>query len=73
MYRKNTYTRHQLEHGSLSHFKELLNLLKTLEHRFIITNRLGHTTSKAVAQSVVDVQLARGTRGQESVVQAYFG
>ena len=72
MYR-NTYTRHQLKHGSLSHFKKLLNFLKTLKHRFVIANRLCHTASKAIAQSVVDVQLARGTRGQESVVQTYCG
>lgn len=66
-----TYTRHQLEHGSLRHFKQLFNLLKALKHRFVITNRFRHAASQAVAQCMVDVELARGSRGQEGIVQAY--
>lgn len=45
------------------------NLLKTLEHGLIITHGLGHPTREAVAEGVVDVQLTRGPRGQERVVQ----
>ena len=66
-----TYTRHQLEHGSLRHFKQLLNFLEALEHRFIIPNRFSHAAGQAVAQRMVDVELAWGSRGQEGIVQAY--
>ena len=53
-----TYTRHQLEDGGLSKLEEMNDLLKTIEHRLVVTHSLGHTTGQAVAQSVVNVQLA---------------
>lgn len=65
------YTRHQLEHGGLGHLKKLLNFLETLQHGLVIANRLGHASSQAVSQCVIDVELTWRARGQESVVQAY--
>lgn len=67
---RKTYARHQLEHRGLGKLKQMHNLLKTLEHGLVIADSLGHTAGQAVAQSVVDVQLARRPRGQERVVQA---
>lgn len=65
-----TYTGHQLEHRCLSELEQMHNLLQALEHGLVITHGLGHTAGQAVAQSVVDVQFAGGSRGQERVVQA---
>lgn len=49
------------------------HFLQTLEHRLIVTHGLGHTACQAVAQRVIDVKFARGSRCQERVVETYSG
>lgn len=49
------------------------HLLQTLKHRLIVAHGLGHAACQAVAQRVIDVEFARGSRCQERIVETYSG
>lgn len=54
----------------MSILKERGDLLQSVDHGHILPDRLGHTGCQVVAQLVVNVELARGTRRQEGIVDS---
>lgn len=61
---------HKLEDTALCLVEEGGYLVKTPDHLVILADSTCHAASKSVAEVVVDVELARGSRCQEGVVQA---
>ena len=64
-----TYTGHQLEDAGLGLIKQSCNLVQTANHFRVLSHGTSHAAGKGVAQVVVDVELARGSWGEESIVQ----
>lgn len=67
----NAYARHQLEDRGLRIPEQADNLLQALQQGVVVTNGSSHTSGQAVAQIVIDVQLARRPWCQESIVKTY--
>ena len=53
-----THTSHQLEDRGLSLLEKLRDLLKTVDHRTILSNGFRHSGCELVAKQVVDVEFA---------------
>jgi len=65
-----THACHELENTGLGLVEENSDLIQTVEHLGILADCAGHTTSKSIAQIVIDVQFAWRTGCEESIVQA---
>jgi hypothetical protein len=59
---------HELEDTALCLIEERGYLVKTPDHLFVLADSTGHAASKSVAEVVVDVELAWGSRCQESII-----
>lgn len=66
-----TYGGHKFENGELGGFEQLDDVGEGLDHGGVVADRAGHATGQAVAQSMVDVQLAWRAWSQEGIIQAY--
>lgn len=68
---RSTYTGHELENLLARPLKQCRHILEIRIHaRLILSDGACHASSHVLPQSVVDVELARGTRSKEGVVKA---
>jgi hypothetical protein len=60
---------HEFEDTALRLIEECGHFVKTPDHLFVLADSTGHAASKSVAEVVVNVELAWGSRCQESIVK----